>query len=219
MKKLILLAYCLVASAAFGTVTMQFSQTNVARATGFANNAGVGVAGMRWGIVIDSLGNSLNSGNYDVFDTSVSGFLSVGGSLTDDYYFAGGTTVGSVGSTNTIPSGTDPGGTGVISQLTNASIPYTGGINANDAFALIWFDGAAAAGSYYGILTNTGPTAPFVLPNDGDTVSYAAFFAGTTADPIKSANLQFPGATVVPEPSRMMLLGLGFLGLFFRRRR
>ncbi len=39
------------------------------------------------------------------------------------------------------------------------------------------------------------------------------FTNGNTADTIQAASLQ-----LVPEPSRMMLFGLGLLSLFYRRR-
>lgn len=206
------------------TVTMQFSQTNVARATGFANNLGTPTNGMRWGIVIDSQGDGYSGGSYDVFDFNTSAFLLVSGVPTDDYYVAHPTSAltTTATSTPTIPSGTDPGGAGAIASMTNVAIAYgssSGGgtIGSTDPFAVIWFETAPANGSYYGMLPNLSGTADFRIPNDGDTVSYAAFFAGTSPDPAKPANLQF--GTPIPEPSRLMLLGLGALGIFARRRR
>jgi hypothetical protein len=55
----------------------------------------------------------------------------------------------------------------------------------------------------------------FVLPASGTSVSFASNFTGN--DAAKAANLQF--TTAIPEPSRMMLLGLGVMGLGMRRRR
>lgn len=193
------------------TVTLQFGQTGVARASGFANNAGVATNGMRWGIIIDTSGNGFGAGSYDVFDQGTNGFVNVNSLATDDYFVTTGLSTNSASAT-----GSDSAVTaGAITQLSNILGPtFPSGVNAGDAFRLIWFDGTPAAGSYYGMMSD----ASFLIPADGSTVSFASIFAGDS-DPIKSANLQFPGAAVVPEPSRMMLLGLGFLGLFFRRRR
>lgn len=200
----------LTATSSLATVTLQFSQTGVARATGFANQAGAATNGMNWGVVIDSTGNGF-SGGYDVFSSTASGFLSVGSVATDDYYV----TTGLLTSTQSA-TGTDPGGVGGITSLANIFATYPTGVNAGDAFRIVWFDGTPTAGSYYGMMSDAG----FVLPSDGNTTSFASIFNnGTSADPLKPANLQFPGAAPVPEPSRMMLLGFGLIGLFFRRRR
>lgn len=195
----------------YATVTLQFGQTGVARASGFANNAGIATNGMRWGIVIDSSGNGFGAGSYDVLDQTSNGFLSVGSLASDDYYVTTGLSTNSATAT-----GSDSAVTaGAITQLTNILGPtFPTGVTAGDAFRIIWFDGTPASGSYYGMMSD--PT--FVIPADGSTVSFANVFVGDS-DPIKSASLQFPGASPVPEPSRLMLLGLGFFGLFFRRRR
>lgn len=202
------------AQSASATVTLQFGQTGVARATGFGNAAGTPTNGMRWGIVIDSANDGFGAGNYDVFDQNTSGFLKLSGADDDDYYVTTG--LSTVSATAT---GTDAAvSAGAITQLSNILGPtFPSGVTSGDAFRIIWFDGAPASGSFYGMLGNTGTTAPFVIPSDGNTQSFADFFVGN--DPNKQANLQFPGGTVIPEPSRMMLLGFGLVGFFYRRRR
>ncbi len=217
--KLLLLAGVLsCAATASATTTLRFSVTGTNRATGFSDHNGTaGVDGMRYGIVIDtSATNGLNangfqSGNYDVFDNTVSGFLKVGGVTTDDYYHAGSTTT-SLGAT-----GTDPGGSGGITSVVGAPNGTDGvfaGVSTSDPFALIWFESAVNAnGSYYGLMTD----ASFQLPAGGSTVDFNAPFTGSTADPIKPASYQFGAA--VPEPSRFLLAGLGLVGLVMRRRR
>lgn len=196
------------------TVTLQISQIGVARATGFANNAGTPTDGMRWGIVVDTSGNGFNGGSYDVFDYNTSGFLAVASVATDDYYVAHPTSA----LTQTLSAtGGDPGGPGGITSIN--PVPFGGATNIStgDPFSIIWFETAPASGTYYGMLGNQSVTPQFDIPNDTDVYSVAGFFAGGTADPAKPANLQF--GTPIPEPSRLMLLGLGALGIFGRRRR
>ena len=189
------------------TVTLQFSQTSVGRATGFANSAGTITNGMNWGVLIDGSGNGF-SASYDApTSASTSGFLFNNNVATDDYFV----TTGLLTTTQTA-TGTDPGGAGGISSLANIFASYPSGIGAGDAFRIIWFDGAPAAGSSYGLFSD----ASFTLPADGNTTSYASVFSGSTADPAKPANLTFNS---IPEPSRALLFGFGALGLMFRRRR
>jgi len=193
----------------FATVTLQFSQTSVGRATGFANNAGTPTNGMRWGIVVDGSGNGFGAGNYDVFDNTTSGFLSASSTVTDDFFVTTGLLT-----SNQTATGTDPGGTGGITSLASIFAAYPAGVGSGDAFRIIWFESTPAAGSFYGMFAD----ALFTLPPDGNTQSYASVFAGAIADPAKPANLQFPG-TIIPEPSRALLIGFGLVGLFLRRKR
>jgi hypothetical protein len=202
------------------TSTLQFA--NVGRLTGFSANGDTdGTDGMRWGVVIDT-GNlgftSFLSGatEFDPFTGGVlsSGFLSVGGVVSTNYYFhAGGNSP--VTSTQTA-IGLDPGGVGGVVSITtvpNGNDSLVDVFDSGDPFAIMWFDGAPISGNYYGLFT----TAAFTLPATG-TVSYSAPFNTATAEPIKQANIQF-GAAAIPEPSRVMLLSFGLLGLCFRRRR
>jgi len=193
------------------TTTLQFSLSPNG-ATNFANSSGVATNGMLWGVVIDSSGNGFSSTAYDSFNSNSSGFLSTGGSATDDYYFFTNTSTQSAG----LPffSGVEAGN-GAITTANN--VPTTGdgvsGVASGDAFALIWFESSTANnGNRYGMFTNPA----FTLQASG-IVNYSAVFTGS--DPIRSANLTIGGAGPIPEPSRVMLLGFGLAGLFFRRRR
>jgi hypothetical protein len=203
------------------TTTLTFSSGAVARMSGFGDAAGTPTNGLRYGMVIDTLGdgfdNSFVGSTYDSFDNTVSGFLSrtIGGvsAATDDYYFttglltssqnavAGGGETGTQVSTITSLVGAPNGTDGLISGVTSA-----------DAFSIIWFaTSPTAEGSNYGMFRIPA----FVLPASGTSVSFASNFTGN--DAAKAANLQF--TTAIPEPSRMMLLGLGVMGLGMRRRR
>ena len=200
------------------TTTLQFS--NVGRLTGFsANGDADGTDGLRWAIVIDTTGNgyadlTTPTDKYDVFNNGVSGFLSINGLVSDDYYF----TPGALPVTSTQSAlGLDPGGIGgVVSAAgvwngTDAGRPA--GVDTNDSFAIIWFDGdSQVAGSYYGVFT----AGHFLLPASGAAVSFSSPFNNATPEPIKQANIQF-GA--IPEPSRVMLVALGAVGVIVRRRR
>ncbi len=221
MKSFFLSALLLFAAtcSSHATVSLQFGVLGEGRATGFANSDSVATNGMRWGIVVSTgtsgynAGAGFNAGTYDTFDINTSGFLSVGGVPTDDYYVAHPTSA--LTATSSATNG-DPGGAGGI--LTINPVPFGGAssIAANNPFQIIWFEGAATAGAEYGMMGNS----LFLIPGDTGVVSFAStVFGGSTADPIKPANLTFPGAGPVPEPSRMMLLGFGLAGLFFRRRR
>jgi hypothetical protein len=219
-----LLAGMLFASSAEATVTLQFNGSfNTGILSNLANAAGTVSNGMRWGVIISTADASFaGSGtNYDAYAAGVtsSGFLSFGGGVTDDYYIPGTLTADS----SALLEGdfTTAGGNGsIVDDL--AGIALTGdlaglglgaGITSGDRFALIWFsDNTSLDGSSYGLITDPS----FVIPSNGALQDYGAAFAGP--DSIRPANNTF-GATVIPEPSRMMLLGFGLVGLFFRRRR
>ena len=208
----------LINSAAYGTVTLQISQAfSGGIASGFSTKTGVtGVDGLRWGIIVDTTGNGFaNSGlSYSGITggPTASGFMRIDGSTTTDDYFFAATALTADFSALLEGDFSTAGGKGTIDEI--AGVPFgTNGIGLNDSFAIVWFDGSTTNdGDYYGFLTNPA----FVIPADGNTSAYDSPFVGT--DAVKNANLQFGGAAV-PEPSRLILLGLGFAGLIWRRKR
>jgi hypothetical protein len=199
-------------SDAMATVTLQFSNTS-AKLTNLANELGVVTDGMSWGVLIDTDGDGFDyvptGTTYTEFANAVVPGLGIyldmdGGIPTDDFLYIGSNLTSTVG-------GTD-GGSGAATSI--SSVPMgVSGINAGDAFALIWFaNNSGTEGSFYGVLEH----ASFVLPTDGVTQSYAAAFAG--ADPILTADQVFEASSVVPEPGSALYL-LGATGLLLRRRR
>jgi PEP-CTERM motif len=210
-------ASLLLSASSYATVTLQFS-TSSAKLTNIQNAAGNATGGLRWGIVINTdtpaTGFDANGLNYDGFTFPTAGngvFLANGvtGLPTDDFFFFGAT----LNTTLATVSGTDSG-TNVIPSISGVPIGVNG-IGAGDNFALIWFDTSTTNdGDKYGFLYDSSFTIPLNLPADGATLDYSPNFVG--ADPVRLASNTL-GA--VPEPSRLMLLGIGGLGLLFRRRR
>lgn len=223
--KLFTIAFLAVVGFSQAAVTYQFSVTGTNRATGFANNPGVATDGMRYGILFDTSGNGFGSftsngtapaaSPYAVFTNTSSQFLdSFAGGVTDDYYWVPGNATPLT--TTLSATGSDTGGAGGITTATlmpvgtDSGLPA--GLNSGDKFAIIWFDGTPSSTSYYGLFTD----ASFAVPASGITpVPFNTPFLGS-GDALKSANLSF---AAVPEPSRMILIGLGLIGVFFRRRR
>lgn len=196
------------ASTLQATTTLQFS-VSPNGATGFSNTAGVATDGMLWGILIDSGGNGFNQGSYDAFNSGASGFLSVGGTLTDDYYFFTSTATSTLGAP--FFAGVEAGAGGITSV---SGVPSTGdgitGVAGSDPFGLIWFESSnALAGSKYGFFT----TGTFLLPASGVS-NFSSVFAG--ADPNRSTTFTF---SAVPEPSVCVLGMFGVAVVVFRRRR
>ena len=214
------------------SVTLVFSQPFAGGiASNFANAAGVATDGMRWGIVVDTTGNGFsNSGtSYNNYAAGVTtaGFFSANGSVTDDYFIPGAQTgqpnaQTSDSSTNQEGDFATFGGHGTIFNTggiplfnSNAALNDPGGVAATgEKFALIWFSSStSAAGDKYGFFTD----ASFTLPTTGTSGGgYDAVFTGP--DPIRTASNTFAPLSV-PEPSRVLLLGFGALGLVARRRR
>lgn len=217
-----ILAGILFASSAEATVTLQFNGSfNSGILSNLANAAGTVSNGMRWGIIVSTSDASFagSGANYDAYNAGVTteGFLSFGGLTTDDYFIPGTLTADSSG----LLEGdfTTPGANGsIVDDM--AGVALTGdlaglglgaGITTGDKFALVWFsDNTSLDNSKYGFLTD----ASFIIPSNSALQDYGPAFAG--ADSTRPASNTFG---TVPEPSRMMLLGFGLVGLFFRRRR
>lgn len=202
------------AMAADATVLLGFSAfSSGGIASNFANASNVPTNGMEWGIVVETVGSTFTNGgtSYNAYSGGplTAGFLSANGTVSNDYFVPGGTTFDSTASKE--GDGTTHGAAGTISAM--SSFALTNGMAPGDKFALVWFStNSSGGGDKYGFFTD----ATFVLPADGTPfTSYDGIFTGV--DPVRGATDTF---VVTPEPSRILLVGLGALsGLMVRRRR
>lgn len=213
MTKLLLSAFFLTsAGLAFSAQTLQFN-TSLGRATGFTNAAGDSTSGLRWGIIVDTAGDGfdaatgLGADRYAAFaSTTTAQFLKEDVIATDDWFAP---------SANLTLDSTAFGASGGFNTIGNIAVTYTG-LTAGMNFALIWFnDGTAetAGTDMYGFF-NPGLS----LPTDSNgTTNFGATFSG--AEPTRKADIAFGPIAAIPEPSRMILLAFGLVGVFFRRRR
>jgi len=171
------------------TVTLQFGDS------GFLGENTTLTSGITWGIVVDTGGDGFDTwtGGFAVWDGTI-----LGGSDDDTLYLGDFTTF----------NGTNPG---TITNLSGAAAAPS------KAFGVIWFESkiseaanvgdafVAQAGDLYGFTTNVTPS---TTPSDGTTVSYDAIPGGDGTTNI----------ALVPEPSALILTGLGSLLLLRRRR-
>jgi hypothetical protein len=211
-------------STSLATTTLTFSNGTIGRMSGFGNAAGTPTNGLHYGLLIDTAGNGFahysSTLDYNYFSRTASGFVSATNttsgvsSITDDYFYvpsalpstndgsAVGSETGTQVSTITSVAGAPNGTDGLIP-----------GVSTGDAFAIIWFAATPAEGSAFGIFT----IPQFVLPASGTSVSFASNFTGN--DAAKAANLSFYTPVLIPEPSRVLLMGFSLVGLALRRRR
>ncbi len=226
MRTLPLLALggILLAAPAHATLTLNFNapfgggiSSNFADATGTVPTGG---ASLTYGILIDTASDGFlldYNSDFNLAEGSLLDLTTGFGAATDDQLFV------SVGLNNQttdltgVPEG-NPSFSGGPGALNGAILPDS---VAGLPFAVIWFDAGQNVGanvpdgSTFGLLTDAGFQADyFVLPGPGNSNSYDAIFAGE--DPVRSAN---DGVfTAIPEPSSLILLSLGGLGLLRRRR-
>lgn len=229
MKVSLLIASLLLPfAAAEATVTLNFSGgsgVDQRTASNFLDHLGGNTARV-WGIIVDTSGNGFNgstsANSYDngfnlTATNAVGGaegqFLSLtNGGLTDDRLFI---------SQNLSVIGTTQDGAAGVPFLTQiAGINYGTGetplLTAGMKFALVWFEAGATGtatteGQYYGLYHHDSMTLP-ADPSLANLFNAAAFQQGL--DPARLANLQLG----IPEPSAVLLGGLGLFGLLRRRR-
>lgn len=200
--------------AAASTVVQFYEPYSGGIVDNLANSAGTPTNGMSWGIVVDTTGNgfSLGGNMYDAYvgGVATAGFFSAAGALTDDYFIPGsGTTVDASGLFAGGDGGDTPGNGSIVTDLT---VDYTNGVSTGDSFRLVWFESNTATGSKYGLFGDASFT--MVSDQGGNAIGYTAPFEGN--DPIRTASNTFQA---VPEPSRVLFLALGGMGLLMRRRR
>lgn len=198
------------ATASSASVTLQFSSPTFGMATNWADSSGVGGSRLVWGIVIDTAGNGFDSHFFQGVNFATAGgqsLLTPEGNASDDYLWLSSNLMATPNATY---DGMVPGNN-AITNIT--SIGYnSAGVNAGDAFAIVWFDrtsfsGISNYGDAFGIFTDSS----FIIPPDSYTVSFAPLFAG--ADSLKLMT-----GSLVPEPSTALLGLLGIAGLIRRRR-
>ena len=212
-KKILSSSLIAIPSFALATVSIQFSNPGTLNfADGFQNSSGVSQTGMYWGIVVDTGGlgfDGVLSIAYDPFDVTSSGFLSVGGLQSDDYFVLGsGDSTGEAPPFLTLDASSFGGGVSAILDMNGIDVlsQSLSGLN----YGILWFESNSANfGENYGFMNST-----LVMPNDGEAVDHSGTFATLFPGP---ADLTIG----VPEPSHYALffgvLGLGFV--LWRRRK
>lgn len=116
-----------------------------------------------------------------------------------------------------------------VSDFTGMTFGSSNGSGGTE-LAVYWFPGITTAGSIvsegqsYGYFRSdtvdidAGSNISFNLPADGGNYSLVAYETDLGGS-FDAANFQANSVAGIPEPSRMILAMLGFVGLMFRRRR
>ncbi|WP_265594539.1 hypothetical protein [Haloferula sp. BvORR071] len=186
-----------------GAVTIAFNAPfSGGMSSNLANSLGVVSNGMKWGIMVDTNANGFLS-VYDFVPLVQGASISLttnGGEATGDRLILALdlTSDSSQGGQALEGDFLTPGGNGGVSGI---SFALSNGLAAGQSFFLVWFDGTFERSGFLG-------SPQFVIPADGQTVTYAQVFEGL--DPIRPASF--------PEPSSALLGLLGAFGLWRRRR-
>jgi len=197
MKLIYTLIFFSLVNIASGSVTLKIGTS------GWGNSTTASQNGLIWGVLVSSADNGFS---LPTLQTALENFVipataspSIPTEIgTSGYYFAR-------GQSNTSSSG-PPGFTNGF--MNTVQFDLTGPVGTNDGLALLWFDtaGTTSSGSKFGF-----QDLAFDVPLNGANIT-----SGITSTPGLATNII---AGAIPEPSRMMLLGFGLVGLFYRRRR
>lgn len=177
--------------------------------SGWGSASADSVNGMPWGFVVSSDGAGFGGAFLDTISAALEGFVlpTLGAAPAQPtqigstaYYFVR-------AQANTSSSGPPTFTNGFMNTV---QFDLAGSVGTGDPLGLLWFsEGTTTAGSHFGFQVPQFSGSDMTVPNDGANITSGV---GTT-----------PGRGTlvigVPEPSRMMLLGLGLVGVFFRRRR
>lgn len=219
-----LMALLISGGVASATVTLYFNNAfSGGVSSNLANKMGAVTNDMYWGIIVDSGGNGFRStyDNYLVLNSSVLGTrMNLPGGTGDDILiFASDLTFDTSSFTegDLTTTGADGGVTGI------ADIYLSGGINAGDAFILVWFGGTGGLG---GQAAGSLGDPSFVIPSDGSATDFDVPFVGV--DPVRTSGFSYVGTSETPvgpgiffagpEPSTFLLGSVGALVLLRRRR-
>lgn len=211
----------MISTASQATVTLHL-YSSAGLPNNLANGSVAITNGMQWGVIVDSAGDGFAGGgtSYTAYTpgSGTAGKLQFNGVDTDDYYIPGTFTV-NAGVLINADGGTTPGSGSIVDDvIVDFGLTTTGTntISATDKFALVWFGSAgntATAGSKYGFFADNS----FVIGSDGGDPEFGAIFAGN--DTTRAASNTFQSVGASPEPSRVLLVVVGALGMVVRRRR
>lgn len=214
-------------SCAQASVSIAFESGVIRDSSGTA--VPVGTIGI---VVVDSLGNGFaGTQSGAMTSSSYAGLvglqLSAGQSVGDDVI------LGVFQATDVDVDGTAPLDRVFSGTLLNG-YNYSGNIGAGDQLAIYWFPGVTTVGEtltagqteagFYRNSANdlaSNSQIGFVLPSDGSSNNLFAYDSNLTGDggSASPSALTAVAIAAAPEPSRVLLLGLGALGLVTRRRR
>ena len=218
MKLVTLSLFLLCGSFAFSATTFQVAIGNVETASSTTvalNTIGILVADT-------NSDNSFSGSTAGTYASIIGTVLSTGQSIGSD------TIVG-------IFQATDAGGPGPIGYFDTLQVFNTGGVTTNTKLALYWFPGVTSIGATLGAGQSemgffrsdtadalfggdTGFTMPATDNGASLTLAYGDSSVATGGSTPQSSLRAFT-ITSVPEPSRVLFLALGGMGLLMRRRR
>lgn len=199
MKK----TYLILAVILAGLIDCRATVTIQPGSAGWGDSTTASVNGMTWGIVVNGAGATFAGTAVADLSVALEGFsipafstpstpLQIGAS---DYYFINAQTLTSNSGPPTFTNG----------FMNSVTFNLTGVVGTGDAAGLLWFaEGTTTAGSHFGF-QDLGQ----LVPADGATIT-----TGWGGTPSLANNV-----IGVPEPSRLVFLAFGVLGIFLRRRR
>lgn len=189
------------ACSAHASVTIKIGSSGWGNSTTSATN------GMIWGLVVDSTGASFAGTATSDLSAALLNFVIPATSSPSNPVQIGSSNYYFIEAQSTTSSSGPP--TFTNGFMNTVQFNLAGTVGSGDAAGLLWFaEGTTTNGSHFGFQNLSQ-----VLPPDASNIT-----SGWGGAPGLASNT-IGSVGPIPEPSRLMLLGLGAVGLVFRRRR